>query len=477
MWMFMITTRILTLFILNNHVTRNQNMVNKAINKNLNTYLKSSNKVDIAIFAAMPEELEFFRIKFKEYPIIKLSAKGFDFIVYEYNNKKILLAETGLGTAFAASVLTFIHQHFSPKYIFLTGTAGATHTDLKICDVVIAEKAFEAEIQDIFTLLKGTSFETCLTHPMKRKCFPSVYCADKHLLDIARNSELSEVKKTHFGTVVSSNTFPAPKELFEKIKQLNPYSIDMETSAFYQIAWLLQIPVLAVRGISNILNYAGLDENMHEADVKGSAKAAAHALMTIIDMLVIELNADINRDKNKTLNDMEAEILISHLGLKPHPEGGMFARYFQSPHQIKSSDKNRYNDEVRHAATSTYYLLKGNEFSAWHSISSDEVLHFYKGSPVIIYVINKNGELETYLLGDPIIHDNAQFQIAITGGNWFAVETVDKNSYSLIGCAVSPGFEFKDFKLAKRESFLSLYPQHIEIIDQFISRTEFRGQV
>lgn len=35
------------------------------------------------------------------------------------------------------------------------------------------------------------------------------------------------------GSVVSSNAFPAPKELFEKIKSLNPYSIDMETSAFF----------------------------------------------------------------------------------------------------------------------------------------------------------------------------------------------------------------------------------------------------
>jgi uncharacterized protein len=34
----------------------------------------------------------------------------------------------------------------------------------------------------------------------------------------------------------------------------------------------------------------------------------------------------------------------------------------------------------------------------------------------------------------------------------------------LIGCMVSPGFDFNDFELCTRESLLKEYPQHERII-------------
>jgi len=383
----------------------------------------------------MPEELEFFQKTFAQAKTETIMLQGFEFKLYEYNGKRILVAYTGLGTTFAASVATLIHHHFSPEFILLSGTAGGVKSELKLRDVVIVEKAFEAEIQGAFQLLKNTPFESCLTHPLKNQCFPQIYSADEELLQIASSIDFLGLK-VHKGTVVSSNTFPAPPELFHKIKNENPYSIDMETSAFYQIAWLLKARALAIRGISNELNPDGTDDKVHESDVKGSAEAAAKAL-------------------------------VKRFKLLPHPEGGYYARTFQSTDVIKSMDKDRYNDESRSAGTSIYYLLQGHDFSAWHCLKSDELWHFYTGSSVKIYVIDKQGNLTTHCLGNHLEDSENSFQIAITAGDWFAAEVVDKTSYSLVGCTVNPGFDFKDFKLADREALSEEFPQHRALITKF----------
>lgn len=160
----------------------------------------------------------------------------------------------------------------------------------------------------------------------------------------------------------------------------------------------------------------------------------------------------------------EIKNLIKKFNLQPHPEGGFYARTFQSTDTVKSSDISRYYNESRYAGTSIYYLLTSNDFSAWHSLKSDEIWHYYRGSPVEIHVIDKNGNLTTHLLGDSFDNPKASFQFAIPAGDWFAAELLDKTSYSLVGCTVSPGFDFKDFTLADRGIFSSQYPQHNKII-------------
>ncbi|WP_334308776.1 cupin domain-containing protein [Lacrimispora sp.] len=41
---------------------------------------------------------------------------------------------------------------------------------------------------------------------------------------------------------------------------------------------------------------------------------------------------------------------------------------------------------------------------------------------------------------------------------------MNHNGYALVGCMVSPGFEFRDFELFKRNELIAKYPQHKQII-------------
>ena len=41
---------------------------------------------------------------------------------------------------------------------------------------------------------------------------------------------------------------------------------------------------------------------------------------------------------------------------------------------------------------------------------------------------------------------------------------MDGPGYSLVGCMVSPGFEFGDFEMPSRENLIREYPQHELVI-------------
>lgn len=275
--------------------------------KNIRSYFfKSHNfKIEVAIFSAMPEELEFIRKKLFLFKNFSINIGVFKFDVYNYHSKNILLAHTGIGTTFAASMLSIVHQKFNPKYVFVLGTAGGIKQGLKVCDVLIIKKAYEAEIQGIFEGLKGTPFESCLKHPANNKNFPSLYSADPKLLELASKIGGSGV---HIGNAVSSNFFPAPPELFRRLKKEDgAYSIDMESSAFYQVAWLLGIRILAIRGISNILNEHGIDEQLHESNIPGSMSAATNVLWQVINSLLFERN--FNPNENELSDSLPAPMM------------------------------------------------------------------------------------------------------------------------------------------------------------------------
>lgn len=149
--------------------------------------------------------------------------------------------------------------------------------------------------------------------------------------------------------------------------------------------------------------------------------------------------------------------LIRHLDLKRHPEGGYYRQTYKSTTEVSLPQGERA------VGSAIYYYLESNDFSAWHRLRSDELLHHYAGDRLIIYVIDHDGKLQHLNLGNPI-DTQSQAQILVPAGHWFAAEVDHKSSYSLIGCTVFPGFEFLDCEIATKEYLLTQYPQHADII-------------
>ena len=81
-------------------------------------------------------------------------------------------------------------------------------------------------------------------------------------------------------------------------------------------------------------------------------------------------------------------------------------------------------------------------------------------------MIDEKGSKTEILLGKKT-EDGEIFQTVIKKNNWFAAEVVNKRSFVLVGCTVSPGFDFSDFELANREYLIKCYPKYKSIILRF----------
>ncbi len=160
-----------------------------------------------------------------------------------------------------------------------------------------------------------------------------------------------------------------------------------------------------------------------------------------------------------------AEQIIQHFNLKPLPEeGGYYNEVYRSEEKIgKSALPERY-DSDRCFGTSIFFLLKKGVFSAMHKLKSDEIYHFYTGGPVKVLLLFPNGSSQTVTLGNDIAAGH-QPQLLMPKGVWQGCCLEDEDAeFALMGCTVSPGFEFADFELAERDILVEKYPDRKELI-------------
>ena len=160
---------------------------------------------------------------------------------------------------------------------------------------------------------------------------------------------------------------------------------------------------------------------------------------------------------------LPAKEIIEILYLKPHPEGGYFKENYRSKGVIKNNSLDFEADGERNYSTSIYFLLNENDFSAFHKIRQDEIWHFYAGSTLLLHTINPNGNYNLIRIGNNLENEEF-FQFVVPAGTWFASEVENKTSYSLCGCTVSPGFDFRDFEMLSAKTLTKIFPQHQEII-------------
>lgn len=157
-----------------------------------------------------------------------------------------------------------------------------------------------------------------------------------------------------------------------------------------------------------------------------------------------------------------ARHLIDHLGLIRHPEGGWFRETYRSAEEIKADALPARYGGSRSFSTAIYFLLEAGDISALHRIKSDELWHFYAGSPLLIHSIAPDGRYQELQLG-PDPGAGEAFQAVVPAGRWFGAEVKD-SGFALVGCTVAPGFDFSDFEMADREELLSLYPGHAGLV-------------
>ncbi|GAB2554180.1 cupin domain-containing protein [Spirosoma aerophilum] len=162
---------------------------------------------------------------------------------------------------------------------------------------------------------------------------------------------------------------------------------------------------------------------------------------------------------------MTAAYYVRAFHMQPHPEGGYFAETYRSAETIPQAALPGRFGGVRSFGTAIYFLLESHHVSALHRIASDEVWHFYAGGALEIFVIRPTGELTVIRLGNNP-EKGEVFQAVVPAGCWFGSAPAAGVDFSLVGCTVAPGFDFADFEMASRETLLTEFPQHREVIER-----------
>ncbi len=133
-------------------------------------------------------------------------------------------------------------------------------------------------------------------------------------------------------------------------------------------------------------------------------------------------------------DDASAKDVIDALGLAPHPEGG----YYRETWRDVPADGGRGR------GTAIYFLLARGERSHWHRVDATEIWHWYAGAPLALSIAG-DAPLATLRLGADIAGGERP-QAIVPAGAWQSAEATE--GWALVGCTVSPAFEFSGFELA-----------------------------
>ena len=162
---------------------------------------------------------------------------------------------------------------------------------------------------------------------------------------------------------------------------------------------------------------------------------------------------------------MTAEEVKELLGLKPHPqEGGWYVRTYEASetNPAETFADGRYGGP-RLTSTAIYYLLEPGNFSEMHMLKSDEILHFYAGDPVENLQLLPDGKSKRVLIGSDLGRGQVP-QVVVSRGVWQGSRLLAGGDWALLGCTVSPGFEFADYAGGKREELMDGWPEAKQMI-------------
>ncbi len=155
---------------------------------------------------------------------------------------------------------------------------------------------------------------------------------------------------------------------------------------------------------------------------------------------------------------MTSDEIKSLLHLEPHPvEGGWFRRTYTSPESVNLPRG------MRAQGTAIYYLLEAGTFSEMHVLQSDEIFHFYLGDPVEMLQLHPDGRSAVLTLGGDL-SGCQHVQLVVPSGVWQGTRLVDGGKVALLGCTVTPGFDFADYRSGNYAELKAKWPAEAERI-------------
>lgn len=156
------------------------------------------------------------------------------------------------------------------------------------------------------------------------------------------------------------------------------------------------------------------------------------------------------------MNQNRIQELVKSYNLEKHPEGGYYSETYRGKIELRE----------RSNLTSIYFLLDGQNVSHMHSIKSDELWYHHEGDALKIHMISPDGDYTFEVLGGNLENGEKQ-QVLVPANYIFGSEVLQADhGYGFVGCVVSPGFDFQDFKLYSKEELLQIVPDLVDLANR-----------
>jgi predicted cupin superfamily sugar epimerase len=131
-----------------------------------------------------------------------------------------------------------------------------------------------------------------------------------------------------------------------------------------------------------------------------------------------------------------ADDIIRTLDLELHPEGGYFREVY----------RDGATGDERGVVTSIYFLLKAGDVSRWHRVDAVEIWHFYDGAPLELSIAEADDNEPRALIVGKNLSDGERPVGVVPKDAWQSARSL--GAWTLVGCTVSPAFEFSGFEMA-----------------------------
>lgn len=142
-------------------------------------------------------------------------------------------------------------------------------------------------------------------------------------------------------------------------------------------------------------------------------------------------------DSDPVTSSLDTATTIATLGLERHPEGGWFSETWRDEPTT---------DGGRGSGTAIYFLLDADEESRWHRVDATEVWHHYAGAPLALSIAADGSTPATEIRLGTDLAAGERPQATVPAGAWQAARPI--GGPVLVGCTVSPAFDFAGFELA-----------------------------
>ncbi len=190
----------------------------------------------IAILAAMDKELNLLLSIMPDYKEIDIDGRKY--YMGKISGKEIIAGKCGIGKVNAAINTYRLIQAVNPDLVVNSGVAGGASKDIKIGDVLIADKV---AYHDVWCG-PGTEYGAA-------DGFPQFFIPASSIVEKCK----STIPDAIFGLICSGDKFISTGDEVREIRHAFPNvkAVDMESAAIAQTCEICQVPFLIIRVMSD----------------------------------------------------------------------------------------------------------------------------------------------------------------------------------------------------------------------------------